>query len=106
MIEPYLDNFNSNMVRLKGTRATGTLATGTHFNSNMVRLKGFETAKRVFWHSVFQFQYGSIKRNMDEETTLTHLNFNSNMVRLKEPKRKGFANGYAVFQFQYGSIKR
>ena len=54
------------------------------FNSNMVRLKGLVTYLDDLKIRVFQFQYGSIKRNGNNQ----------------------FQYQALKFQFQYGSIKR
>ena len=54
------------------------------FNSNMVRLKGYVNYFITLTFNLFQFQYGSIKRNSN-----CHI---KNVVNR--------------FQFQYGSIKR
>ncbi len=76
-------SFNSNMVRLKGGSGSTLIACEQSFNSNMVRLKAVCQARNRNRRNVFQFQYGSIKRNPDFTAHLSHVGFNSNMVRLK-----------------------
>ena len=58
-----LPHFNSSMVRLKVDRLNINYHLFIDFNSSMVRLK----AKSTNWiggHTTFQFQYGTIKRDV------------------------------------------
>ena len=56
------------------------------FNSSMVRLK--DTSIGVVKISIlFQFQYGTIKRNYLPQSHHQHNYFNSSMVRLKADRR-------------------
>ena len=59
--EYFLNNFNSNMVRLKGLIKTLMVLSFQNFNSNMVRLKAAIKAAIPITIK-FQFQYGAIKR--------------------------------------------
>ena len=54
---------------------------------------------------MFQFQYGSIKSQQTQATSVHPHCFNSNMVRLKEMISIDWLQIYCEFQFQYGSIK-
>ena len=58
------------------------------FNSNMVRLKVVWKGNydRIF--TLFQFQYGSIKRISQKSVRQAFWSFNSNMVRLKANRRE------------------
>ena len=92
------------MVRLKATTTSPTLTSKCHFNSNMVRLK---VLIKVFatLPTVFQFQYGSIKREDVRDIEEFVGDFNSNMVRLKVSVSLLKRFLVSIFQFQYGSIK-
>ena len=57
------------------------------------------------FNSLFQFQYGAIKRRPDLKPAVTLRNFNSNMVRLKEKHHRRPKRALHKFQFQYGAIK-
>ena len=116
------------MVRLKVLFEISIHPLSMNFNSNMVRLKGNIMEIIAASHSKFQFQYGSIKREVEVPEITDYLNFNSNMVRLKVRfftpfcSNRSYFNSNMVrlkvwnpyrppvvpwwFQFQYGSIKR
>ena len=118
--------FNSNMVRLKAKHTPFPEMRDLSFNSNMVRLKDLLKDKK-FSPYLFQFQYGTIKRqcvviqfravlsfnsNMVRLKAIcaislqdSNLCFNSNMVRLKGNNASLILKGYVWFQFQYGTIK-
>ena len=69
----------------------------------MVRLKG-ELPISCLINSLFQFQYGTIKRYIASKTAKDNPHFNSSMVRLKGDG-EGVVECSEWFQFQYGTIK-
>ncbi len=71
----------------------------------MVRLKVSLKIAHSLNSSLFQFQYGAIKRLdiVREPSPIT--DFNSNMVRLKEALVFTDSKVSDKFQFQYGAIK-
>ena len=54
--------------------------------------------------SIFQFHYGTIKREKTSMSAFNQLDFNSTMVRLKVFRRPRACN-VLLFQFHYGTIK-
>ena len=75
-------NFNSTMVRLKEIQKSDSMRSCHYFNSTMVRLKVGKTFHfRLI--VVFQFHYGTIKRQKQKYGELLKINFNSTMARLK-----------------------
>jgi len=54
--------FNSSMVRLKETSSIALSILDSDFNSSMVRLKVVKPSSICSMVSIFQFQYGAIKR--------------------------------------------
>ena len=78
-------DFNSTMVRLKELDVKRYGAMGRNFNSTMVRLKEPACSVQPNQH-LFQFHYGTIKRNPPNTCTAPHIYFNSTMVRLKDPQ--------------------
>ena len=75
-------NFNSTMVRLKGT---GTCVSGrfTLFQFHYGTIKRKSRNTLACFTSTFQFHYGTIKSNATIEYQGSSTNFNSTMVRLK-----------------------
>ena len=72
----------------------------------MVRLKVLSEFPYLIVISLFQFQYGTIKReDKDGKKYPLDYGFNSNMVRLKEVNRNSINALESQFQFQYGTIK-
>ena len=59
-------SFNSNMVRLKGLQHCRFVCCRCRFNSNMVRLKAVQIPAEIFSDTLFQFQYGAIKSNVEK----------------------------------------
>ena len=73
------------MVRLKVEIYMNIIKMYIRFNSNMVRLKAGVSKLVLVYPSLFQFQYGSIKRLVRIVLDITMDRcFNSNMVRLKD----------------------
>ena len=70
------------MVRLKGFNLGNYENEVISFNSTMVRLKEKEGLCGIF-SAVFQFHYGTIKRNRRHTPYPAEGGFNSTMVRLK-----------------------
>ena len=56
--------------------------------------------------SEFQFQYGSIKRQLAISADYRHIRFQFQYGSIKSRDNGYVANHSIVFQFQYGSIKR
>ena len=71
----------------------------------MVRLKEKGGILYRLDKAIFQFHYGTIKRQTICSDKDSYLYFNSTMVRLKESERKSRYKQVA-FQFHYGTIKR
>ena len=71
------------MVRLKDGLVVYTAPPYEHFNSTMVRLKDSSHFTIVCANALFQFHYGTIKRNGEHSETDGKKHFNSTMVRLK-----------------------
>ena len=114
------------MVRLKALLVNDIFPFTEYFNSTMVRLKEDTDSVRLL-HSVFQFHYGTIKREsminahnnaiyfnstmvrlkglVQRRSLLAVCNFNSTMVRLKVASQIKL-NESEAFQFHYGTIKR
>ncbi len=92
------------MVQLKDKWCVYALHRDAYFNSNMVQLKE-KHARGASCFNVFQFQYGTIKRNYTMDASSCLPNFNSNMVQLKAGLEY-VSPPQAKFQFQYGTIKR
>ena len=59
----------------------------------------------ICWTSKFQFQYGTIKRMAKTNIEMKITRFNSSMVRLKEFVQVPSYLFLCRFQFQYGTIK-
>ena len=91
------------MVRLKDERVAGCVVLYKHFNSTMVRLK-VKTEEDIIEFILFQFHYGTIKREGDKKEAVTRLYFNSTMVRLKALAAEEDYK-QQIFQFHYGTIK-
>ena len=94
----------------------------------MVRLKAVNQIRVDNFINIFQFHYGTIKRELAASTIQKVYNFNSTMVRLKDKFKHGrnplrfYFNSTMVrlkacnvflvvlrnfsFQFHYGTIKR
>ena len=98
-------NFNSTMVRLKAHVHVYMYTCKRNFNSTMVRLKGKDAVVEKHRSLIFQFHYGTIKRNNRNNTRNFNLYFNSTMVRLKVLAASVAASNLG-FQFHYGTIKR
>ncbi len=73
------------------------------FQYGTIKRERFFDRRNFF--DVFQFQYGTIKRIIAIQEVETTASFNSNMVRLKVQSVKHDAAVNSMFQFQYGMIK-
>ena len=71
------------MVRLKVTTHLKGWKILSYFNSTMVRLKVKNVRNKASRNGLFQFHYGTIKRNVYVNHLVNIINFNSTMVRLK-----------------------
>ena len=93
-------NFNSTMVRLKELDVKRYGAMGRNFNSTMVRLKEPACSVQPNQH-LFQFHYGTIKRNMHLKsvTSFSVFQFHYGGTSATRPSRSN------AFQFHYGTIK-
>src|SRR5690554_5010896 len=70
------------MVRLKAIKPPNIQSITIDFNSSMVRLKAQKGADSVRV-GIFQFQHGTIKRELGISLGVLYRYFNSSMVRLK-----------------------
>ncbi len=61
-MSPALNDFNSTMVRLKAVVEEYDEADYRDFNSTMVRLKVSSLYIKIPFRVLFQFHYGSVKR--------------------------------------------
>ena len=59
----------------------------------------------ISFHAVFQFHYGTIKSQSENEIAKGLISFNSTMVRLKELSNVEVQIFRKFFQFHYGTIK-
>ena len=94
------------MVRLKGEKKKQLQFGLVSFNSSVVRLKDEAKTPDIPALVEFQFQCGSIKRNLTKGNCFDILCFNSSVVRLKANSLDLKILGFILFQFQCGSIKR
>ena len=76
-----------------------------NFNSNLVRLKEIAAGAHESPRTEFQFQLGAIKGPLPYSTPTLSLHFNSNLVRLKVAGEQGLRHLHGLFQFQLGAIK-
>ena len=98
-------DFNSSMVRLRGSPRRTHVWTPCNFNSSMVRLRVSPLSFR--WSPfLFQFQYGAIESLRLPYLMQFYWNFNSSMVRLRANVITILNSALSKFQFQYGAIKR
>ena len=81
------------------------MITKAGFNSKLVRLKVCDSEILARVSAEFQFQIGSIKRNIETHTDSLNRSFNSKLVRLKACLISSGRPSLNAFQFQIGSIK-
>ena len=97
-------SFNSNMVQLKVDGLLHQkLVLG--FNSNMVQLKVDIEPDTCVITSMFQFQYGTIKRVEQFFLSENFIMFQFQYGTIKSPLSYRVFPYPIVFQFQYGTIK-
>ena len=79
-----MTNFNSSLVRLRGSDEEQEFSLEDNFNSSLVRLRVHKFGLTHRCNILFQFQFGAIKSYVKN--------------RMNDPK--------SLFQFQFGAIKR
>ena len=93
------------MVRLKGSEG-GAQSLAALFQFHYGSIKREPELKPSVTTLQFQFHYGSIKSLKWIDSEEKELNFNSTMVRLKAFRLLQELSCSQSFQFHYGSIKR
>ena len=101
----FLLNFNSTMVRLKGWALRITGIPGRRFQFHYGSIKSFENNYLTEVKSKFQFHYGSIKRSKKKLSAALIALFQFHYGSIKSITQITGGNEDIIFQFHYGSIK-
>ena len=94
------------MVRLKEKHKPSARVRVCYFNSTMVRLKEERFKDIDNYMQLFQFHYGTIKRQWESPNPSTFNVFQFHYGTIKRSASNKLVLSYVTFQFHYGTIKR